>query len=298
MAFDLYQQVTDSIIASVEAGTPAWRQPWAGEGGAAQMPLRANGEAYRGINVLMLWLAAAAQGYGSAHWFTYKQAEAAGGQVRKGEKSASVVKYGTIERESEETGEEKRVPYLKSYRVFNADQIDGLPERFHAPAPEPVRDPGAEAEADARLEAFFAATGLDIRTSPESQAYYDPQGDFIHMPPIARFEDTAKFYGVLAHECCHATGHASRLDRFSRFNDRKAYAFEELIAEIGNCMLCSQLGLTPDFGQSAAYVEGWLRALKSDKRMIFKAATEAQKAADYLLAAAGPGQVASQGEAA
>ena len=228
MAFDLYQQVTDSIIASIEAGTPAWRQPWVGEGVAAQMPLRANGEVYRGINVLMLWLAAADQGYGSAYWFTYKQAEAAGGQVRKGEKSASVVKYGTIERESEETGEEKRVPYLKSYRVFNADQIDGLPERFQAPAPEPVGQPGVEA--DARLEDFFAATGLDIRTSPEPQAYYDPQGDFIHMPPIARFEDTAKFYGVVAHEATHATGHTSRLDRFGRFKDRKAYAFEELIA--------------------------------------------------------------------
>jgi len=131
-----------------------------------------------------------------------------------------------------------------------------LPERFHAPASEPARYPGAEA--NARLEGFFAATGLDIRTSPEPQAYYDPQGDFIHMPPIARFEDTEKFYGVLAHEATHATGHASclmphasRLDRFGRFNDRKAYA-----------------------------------------------ATEAQKAADYLLAAAGPGQVAGQGEAA
>ncbi|MDT1064182.1 zincin-like metallopeptidase domain-containing protein [Paracoccus sp. CPCC 101403] len=296
MAFDLYQRVTDSIVASINAGSPAWRKPWTGEGRAVQMPLRANGEAYRGINVLMLWLAAAAQGYGSAWWFTYKQAEAAGGQVRKGEKSATVVKYGTVAREDEESGAEKRIPYLKSYRVFNADQIDGLPEGFHAAPPQPVCDLGTRP--DPRLEAFFAATGADIRSTAEPQAYYDPRADFIHMPMISSFHDAAGFYATLAHEACHWTGHGSRLDRLSRFAERKAYAFEELIAEIGNCMLCAQLGLVPDFGQSAAYVESWLRALQDDKRMIFKAATEAQKAADFLLSCVGEGGLIQQGEAA
>lgn len=296
MAFDLYQHVTDSIIASIEAGTPAWRKPWTGEGRAAQMPLRANGEAYRGINVLMLWLAADAQGFGSAYWFTYKQAEAAGGQVRKGEKSATVVKYGTIAREDETSGDERQIPFLKSYRVFNADQIDGLPEVFTAPAAEPARDLGTEPDAD--LDAFFAATGLEIRSTDRPQAYYDPQRDFIHMPPITSFHDAAGYYGTLAHEATHATGHATRLDRFSRFSDRKAYAFEELIAEIGNCMLCAQLGVMPDFDQSAAYVESWLRALKDDKRMIFKAATEAQKAADYLLGCAAQTRPQTQTDAA
>ncbi|MTH62163.1 ArdC family protein [Paracoccus litorisediminis] len=296
MAYDLYQQVTDSIIASLEAGSPAWRKPWTGEGKAAQMPLRGNGEAYRGINVLMLWLAASAQGYGSAYWFTYRQAEAAGGQVRKGEKSATVVKYGTLAREDEDSGTEKRIPYLKSYRVFNADQIDGLPEEFYAAAAEPARDLGTEP--DPRLEAFFAATGADIRITPVPQAYYDPQADFIHMPPISSFYDAAGFYGTLAHEACHWSGHGTRLDRLGRFAARKAYAFEELIAEIGNCMLCAQLGLTPDFGQSAAYVESWLRALQDDKRLIFKAATEAQKAADFLLGCAGEAKPFEQGEAA
>ncbi|MFG6084175.1 ArdC family protein [Paracoccus litorisediminis] len=257
MAFDLYQQVTDSIIASLAAGSPAWRKPWTGERKAAQMPLRGNGEAYRGINVLMLWLAASAQGYGSAYWFTYKQAEAAGGQVRKGEKSATVVKYGTLAREDEDSGAEKRIPFLKSYRVFNADQIDGLPEEFHASAAEPIRDLGTKP--DPRLEAFFAATGADIRVTDELQAYYDPQADYIHMPPISSFYDAAGFYGTLAHEACHWSGHGNRLDRRGRFAARQAYAFEELIAEIGNCMLCAQLGLTPDFGHSAAYLEGWLR---------------------------------------
>jgi len=258
--------------------------------------LRANGEAYRGINVLMLWLAASAQGYGSAYWFTYKQAEAAGGQVRKGEKSAIVVKYGTLAREDEESGAEKRIPYLKSYRVFNGDQIDGLPEEFYAAAAEPVRDLGTQP--DPRLDAFFAATGAEIRVTDEPQAYYNPQADYIHMPPISSFHDATGFYATLAHEACHWSGHGSRLDRLSRFAERKAYAFEELIAEIGNCMLCAQLGLIPDFGQSAAYVESWLRAMQHDKRMIFKAATEAQKAADFLLACAGQVQACGEDEAA
>ena len=144
-----------------------------------------------------------------------------------------------------------------------------------------IRDSGTAA--DPALDAFFAATGADIRTSDEPQAYYNPVADFIHMPPIATFHNAAGFYATLAHEATHWTGHKSRLDRLGRFTDRKAYAFEELIAEIGNCMTCARLGLTPDFDQSGAYVQSWLRALKDDKRLIFKAASEAQKAAEWLM---------------
>ena len=279
--FDLCAHVTDSIIASIEAGTPAWRKPWTGEKGGAPFPLRSNGEPYSGINVLMLWLAADAKGYRAPRWFTYRQAQEAGGQVRKGEKSSTVVKYGTFEREDEATGEERRLPYLKAYRVFNAEQIDGLPAEYYGTPAEEARDLGTEANPE--LDAFFAATGAEIRTTDEPQAYYMPSEDYIHMPPIATFHDSAGYYAVLAHEATHWTGHESRLDRFSRFTDRKAYAFEELIAEIGNCMVCARLGLTPDFGQSGAYIQGWLRALKDDKRLIFKAASEAQKATDLLV---------------
>ena len=281
MAFDLYQHVTDTIIASLDAGTPAWRKPWTGDTGGASFPRRAHGEPYRGINVLMLWLTAADKGYRAARWFTYKQAQEAGGQVRKGEKSATVIKYGTFEREAEGSDDPRKVPYLKAYRVFNAEQIDGLPTEFHAAAAEEPCNLGTAA--DPALDAFFAATGADIRTSDDPRAYYNPVADFIHMPPIATFHTASGFYATLAHETVHWTGHGSRLDRLGRFTERKAYAFEELIAEIGNCMICASLGLTPDFEQSAAYVGSWLRALQDDKRLIFKAATEAQKAADLLL---------------
>lgn len=165
--------------------------------------------------------------------------------------------------------------------MFNAEQIDGLPAEYYGTPTEPARDLGTAS--DPALDAFFAAIGADIRTSDEPQAYYNPVEDFIHMPPIASFHGAAEFYVTLAHEATHWTGHKSRLDRLGRFTDRKAYAFEELVAEIGNCMTCAQLGLAPDFDQSGAYVQSWLRALKDDKRLIFKAASEAQKAAEWLM---------------
>ncbi|MGX0905324.1 antirestriction protein ArdC [Roseovarius sp. MBR-79] len=124
--FDVYSHVTNQIIAQIEAGTPPWRKPWTGGVTSASLPERFNGEAYRGINILMLWATAMAKDYSSARWMTFNQAKQLGGHVRKGEKSATVVKYGTVERE-DENGEERQIPYAKAYRVFNADQIEGCP---------------------------------------------------------------------------------------------------------------------------------------------------------------------------
>lgn len=281
--FDVYQHVTDEIIGQIEAGTPPWRQPWTGGRMGAHFPLRHMGEEYRGINVLMLWATAASKGYVSARWMTYRQAQELGGQVRKGEKSATVVKYGTIDREGDD-GEERVVPYCRAYRVFNADQVEGLPEAYYI-RPDPPRDLGTTT--DPRLEAFFAATGAMIITSEDPRAYYELSRDRIHMPPIATFFSASGYYGTLAHELTHWTGSDARLARIKRFADRKAYAFEELVAEIGACMLGVRLGVEPQFDQSGAYVEGWLAALKEDKRAIFRAASEAQKAVDFIMAKAG-----------
>jgi len=287
--FDAQQEVTDRIIAAIEAGTPPWRKPWTGDRGGAAFPLRACGEPYRGINVILLWLEADAKGYASPHWFTYRQAQELGAQVRKDEKSAPVIKFGTFDTEKAEPASEdaatRKVMFTKLYHVFNADQIDGLPESYYR-RPEPARDLGTEP--DAELEAFFAATGAVIETSNDPRAYYNPVADRIHMPPVGTFESAGAYYATLAHEATHWTGHGSRLDRIKKFADRKAYAFEELVAELGNVILCTHLGLTPDFEQSAAYVESWLKALKEDKRAIFRAAAEGQKAADLLIQLAGP----------
>lgn len=283
---DIKQHVTDTIIAQIEAGTPPWRKPWTGDASGACLPLRHNGEQYRGINILMLWATAMVKGYNSARWMTFRQAQELGGSVRKGERCTKSVFYGTFEKEIEaDTGEtETRTSrFAKSNNVFNADQIEGLPEEYYI-LPEPPRDLGTET--DPELEAFFAATGAEIITSEDPRAYYKPAQDHIHMPPIATFFETSGYFGTLAHELIHWTGSEKRLERIKKFQDKQAYAFEELVAEIGACFLCLQLGVKPQFDQSAAYIEGWLEALKSDKELIFKAAAEAQKAVDYINALA------------
>lgn len=218
--FDIQQRVTDSIIGAMEAGTPPWRQPWAGPKTGAAFPLRANGETYRGINTLMLWLIAGKEGYGSPFWFTFQQAKEAGGMVRRGEKSASVIYYNTIEKEDEATGEAVSPPYMRGYRVFNADQIDGLPEECYRPAAVEARDLGTEG--DPELDAFFAATGAQIETTEAPEALYHPARDVIHMPPVSTFHDAGGYYATLAHETVHWTGHESRLDRLTKWSDREA----------------------------------------------------------------------------
>jgi len=295
---DIHQHVTDTIIAQIEAGTPPWRKPWTGGKGGAAFPLRHNGEAYRGINILMLWATAHERDYNSAHWMTFKQAVDLGGMVKKGEKCARSVLYGTFEKDDEQTegkteGEDKtRIPYAKTNNVFNADQIENLPAEYYI-TPEAPRDLGTEANAE--LDTFFAETGADIISSDDARAYYRPTTDQIHMPPIGTFHDVTGYYSTLSHELTHWTGAEKRLDRIKKFQNRAAYAFEELVAEIGNCLLCLHLGVTPQFDQSAAYIKGWLEALKDDKGLIFKAASEAQKAVDFILAAT---EAAQQGEAA
>ena len=281
--FDPYQTITDRIVAALEAGTPPWRKPWTGDAPGCALPLRHNGEAYRGINTLILWLTAMEKEYRAAHWMTFRQAKELGGYVRKGEKGTLVVYYGQIERENAEKpdADPDRIPFLRSYSVFNADQIDGLPEAFLAPETKAAEDTGSRAIED--YEERFARFGVAIETVEGRGAFYRPDKDLITMPPVERFRDARSYYATLAHECVHATGHASRLDRFSEDRTREAYAFEELIAEIGACYFGAMIGLEPAIEESAAYVESWLKALRNDKRMIFKAASAAQRASDYLV---------------
>lgn len=285
--FDIKQHVTDTIIAQIEAGTPPWRKPWTGDMSGASFPLRHNGDSYQGINILMLWATAHMRGYNSARWMTFKQALELGACVKKGEKATKSVFYGSIEREDENAPEgedgKRRIRFAKTNNVFNADQIEGLPDDYYI-RPEPPRDLGTEA--DAALDAFFARTGAEIITTNEPRAYFHPTKDHIHMPPIATFYSASGYYGTLAHELTHWACGEKRLATQKTHANRKEYAFDELVAEIGACFLAVQLGVEPQFDQSAAYVEGWLEALKSDKEMIFKAAAEAQKAVDHINATA------------
>lgn len=273
-----HDTITTRLVAAIEAGTPPWRKPWRGTGGA--FPLRHSGERYRGINTLMLWCAAEDQGYANPHWMTYRQAQELGGQVRRGERGTGIIKYGTFEQE-DDAGEARKRGYIRGYTVFNADQIDGLPEAF---TPTDAVDTGARPiEA---YEDFFERTGMDITIGGIRACYY-PAEDRVQMPPVDSFDTALDFYRVLLHEGAHWTGHGSRLDRRSEERTRDAYAHEELVAEIAACLAGAELGIEPAWDRSAAYLENWVAAMRKDNREIFRAATAAQAAADFLLDAGG-----------
>jgi len=276
-------RITQEIIARLEAGTKPWVQPW--REWAVSRPLRACGIPYRGMNVFWLWMVADMRGYASPYWMTYNQAQGLGAQVRKGEKATIAIFYRnyTKEVEAAETGEKsdeaRRV--LKAYPVFNADQVEGLPERFHpAVAQDLVEPAGRQAE----LDAFFAAIPVNLRHQG-GEAYYEPSPDRVTMPPSHLFEGFDHYYATLAHELSHWTGHSSRLDRDlrNRFGTA-AYAAEELIAELSSAMLGAELGLpVTHLDSHASYIEHWLKLLRDDDRAILTAAAKAEEAAGLLL---------------
>ena len=286
--FNIYDYVTNTILAALEAGTVPWRQCWTGESLGVPLPLSATGEAYRGINVLMLWVQAHEKGYCSPTWMTYKQARDLGGQVRKGEKSTTVVKYGTYEAKGEVEGrdgdEGQTRAYARAYRVFNVEQIDGLAEPFYRKAEAP-RDLGTEA--DPALEDWFDRLGIGIDTSEDPRAYYRPSTDRIHMPPIATFESASQFYGVLAHESAHATKAPHRLDRKHTGLSAERYCKEEVVAELTAALVATRLGIETHYDQNAAYLQHWIDAMKADNRAVIKAASMAQAACDWMFETAG-----------
>lgn len=284
---DAYGRVTGKIIADLEKGVRTWLRPWNAEhaAGCVSRPLRASGEAYRGINVVMLWAAAVEAGYACPTWMTYRQAQGVGAQVRKGERGSLVVYANRIRREDvdEATGEtaEREIPFMRAYTVFNCEQIDGLPARFQAPAAAAAL---SAAERIARAEAFFAALGADVRHGG-AHAWYAIHSDRVQLPPFETFRDAGSYYATLAHEITHWTRHPSRLDRDlgrRRMGD-EGYAREELVAELGAAFLAADLGLDLEPREDhAGYIASWLEVLKQDKRAIFQAAAHAQRAADYL----------------
>lgn len=284
---DVYARVTAAILADLARGVRPWTKPWSAShlAGGVRRPLRSTGEPYRGVNVLLLWSEALARGYSAPTWITFRQAQALGGHVRKGETGATVVYADRIlrtEQGADGADVERQIPFLKAYSVFNVQQVEGLPERFYAPA-EPPLDP---ARRIAQAEAFFAALGADIRHGG-NQAYYLIVEDRVQAPPFESFVDPESYYATLAHECVHWTRHPSRLDRDlgrKRWGD-DGYAREELVAELGAAFLCADLGLElvprPDH---AAYLGHWLSVLKADPRALFTAAAHAQRACDFLWA--------------
>lgn len=279
---DVYERITTSIVAKLDEGKRPWMQPW-GAWASPVRPLRHNGVAYRGINTLLLWMTAAERGFMSPFWMTYKQAQALGGQVRKGEKSTLVVYAGAMEKQEEAaSGEqtERRIPFLRGYSVFCADQIDDLPDHFYVEAEAP--EGALTKERIEGVDAYFQITGADIREGG-NQAFYSPGGDFIQMPAFSAFVSAEAFATTLGHEAIHWT--ASRVGRdLSRYaKDNSERAREELIAELGSVFFAADLGLAIEpRDDHAAYIKSWVAVLKNDKRAIFQAASLAEKALSYL----------------
>lgn len=283
---DVYSRITNKIITDLEEGVRPWMRPWNAEhmAGKITRPLRHNGIPYQGINVVVLWCTSVTKGYACPFWLTFKQTQALGGNVKKGEHGELVVYADRITRtETDAKGEEteRSIPFMKGYTVFNAEQCENLPAHFTATIEAPALPLAERIEAADR---FFAATRADIRHGG-TRAYYAEGPDYVQMPPFETFRDAESYAATLGHELTHWTKHPKRLARDLgrvRYGD-EGYAREELVAELGAAFLSADLGITPEVREDhAAYIATWLQVLKNDKRFIFTAAGHAQRAADYL----------------
>lgn len=264
---NIAQTITDNIIKQLESGVAPWVKPWNSHGvDAPYNPIAKR--YYNGINFIQLSMTP-----GSTHnWVTYKQAQSVGAQVRKGSKGVQVIYFSPLEVKDRVTDEVKKIPMLKTYTVFNADQVDGL--ELPAPAER------TEIEAVESCEAFIKAQRARIQFGGD-RAFYVPSLDYIQLPERDQFKSTPDYYATALHELSHWTGHESRLNRdFKNRFGSEAYAFEELVAELGSAMLCAHLKIDGQL-QHASYIDSWLKVLKDDPKNILKASALAQKILTY-----------------
>lgn len=277
---NVYEIINQRIIELLEKGTIPWRKPWNAE---ANMPknLKSKKE-YRGINIFLL----NSMPYGSPYWLSFKQVKEKGGHIRKGEKSTPVIFWKWLDRKNGEDSEEAdgngKIPMLRYYSVFNVEQCEG----FKIPEPEDVQKVFNPIEkADEVIQTMPLLP--DIRHGG-NKASYRPSSDTVTLPPKHTFKSPEEYYSTCFHELTHATGHIKRLGRKSiletSYFGSHEYSKEELVAEMGAAFLCGYSSIEQrTLGNSAAYIQGWLKVLKDDRRLLVHAAAQAQKAADYIL---------------
>lgn len=283
----LYQEITSRIIAELEAGRLPWVQPWGSATVQAPIAMPRNATTrrrYSGINVLILWGAVVQHGFSGQSWLTFRQALSLGGSVRKGARGTTVVFADRFipdrerDRARERGDEPNAVHFLKRFTVFNTDQCDGLPAELASTAPPPP-----ERVILPEVDALIRASGADLRIGGE-RAYYDVGGDFVRVPPPQAYFEPVNWHRTALHELGHWSGAAGRLGRdLSGSFGSKAYAREELVAEMTAAFACATLGIAPTV-RHADYIAAWLEVLREDDRAIIRAASAASKAADYLLA--------------
>lgn len=274
---DIYATITDRIIAALEQGVIPWHKPWVG--GNSGCISYSTGRAYSLLNHILL-------GGVSGEYITFKQCSLAGGHVRKGEKSKMVVFWKPFEKENEETGEVEKHFFLQYYNVFNLSQVEGVKPRW-AVSVTPSSDLQPDAAADAVVKDYIDRSGVHLTIAESDKAYYRPSNDEMVVPQISQYQNIAEYYSTLFHELTHSTGHHSRLNRIAdiaAFGSHE-YSKEELVAELGAAFLNNHCGLETDasFRNSAGYIQGWLKALKEDKRLIVSAAGAAEKAVSLIL---------------
>jgi antirestriction protein ArdC len=286
-----HEAIVNKLVATIERGDlPPWVRPWDSPQGAEGLPVNATtGRAYRGGNVISLWITAQVEGYSGSRWATFKQWQSLSTEsepigVRKGEKGTVGVYYSSFEdkRKAPEPGmKAKRIPFARAFYLFNADQVEGLP----------VVEKGDVKDLTSRIESLDSmVAGSDATVIHGGhRACYSPEMDVVKMPERETFQGsdkgdpTAAYYGTLAHELTHWTGHEKRCDRTfgKRFRD-KAYAVEELVAELGAAFTLAEHGLGCEELRHAQYLSHWLEVIKEDPSALFTAASKAADAVDFL----------------
>ena len=278
MSQTIYEMITTRITDLLQQGNIPWRKPWNAQ---SNMPKNLiSNKPYRGINIFML----GCQSYSSPYWITYKQATYLKGHIRKGEKSTPLIFWKWLDiKDPDSNNTNGKIPMLRYYSVFNLDQTEGI-----TPPPEPevtnnIFDPIAKAE----------NIVANMPQLPEikfggNRAYYSPVLDYIQLPNQHTFNSPEEYYSTAFHELSHATGHVNRLGRKSilesSYFGSHEYSKEELVAEMGAAFLCGYSGIeNSTIENSAAYISGWLKALRNDKTLLVHAAAQAQKASDYIL---------------
>lgn len=274
---DIYAEITNRIIDQMEQGTIPWQKPWVASGSCVSY---ATGKPYSLLNQMLLGR--------PGEYATFKQIQAVGGYVKKGQKASMVVFWKWLEQEDKETGEVKEIPFLRYYNVFHIDQCEGLKPRHAEPLPQTAN---ADQKAESIICDYLKTSGVKLEHMEGDRAFYRPATDSITLPLLAQFKETAEYYSTAFHELIHSTGHAKRLNRIAAtaFFGSEAYSKEELVAEIGASALVNASGLetAASFRNNAAYVQNWLQVLKSDKRFIVSASGKAEKAVALILGSAG-----------
>lgn len=277
MSIDVYQMVTDRIIAMLEQGEIPWERPWTGAGRWAIK--RASGKPYSLLNQMLLG--------NPGEYMSFNECKKLGGKVKKGAKAKIVVFWKILDKTEEKDGKItiRQIPYLKYMNVFHIDDCEGIEPKHYE---ETLRDFNPIDKAEQVITGYVSRRGIKLEHVKQGRAYYSPEQDKVVLPIKEQFTSEAGYYGTAFHELAHSTGHHSRLNRIAEgsfsFGD-ETYSKEELVAEIGSCTVMNMLGLETEssFRNTSAYIQSWLKALRDDKRLIVSAASKAEKAAEMIL---------------